>query len=51
VNNANQHWLPRNPGVLPWVVKPMGIDRMPMLAVRPSRREEESRAPIKYPCP
>ena len=33
VLNANQDWLPRNLGVLPPVVKPKGIDDVPVLGV------------------
>jgi multidrug efflux pump subunit AcrB len=33
VINANQDWLPQNLGVLPPVVKPKGIDDVPVLAV------------------
>lgn len=33
VLNANQDWLPRNLGVLPPIVKPKGIDDVPVLAV------------------
>ncbi|HYR24702.1 MAG TPA: efflux RND transporter permease subunit [Aquabacterium sp.] len=33
VLNANQDWLPRNLGALPPIVKPKGIDDVPVLAV------------------
>ena len=33
VLNANQDWLPRNLGTLPPIVKPKGIDDVPVLAV------------------
>jgi multidrug efflux pump subunit AcrB len=33
VLNANQDWLPRDLGVLPPIVKPKGIDDVPVLAV------------------
>ncbi|HNW62206.1 MAG TPA: efflux RND transporter permease subunit [Piscinibacter sp.] len=39
VLNANQDWLPANLGVLPPVVKPKGIDDVPVLAVTLWARE------------
>jgi len=33
VLNANQDWLPRNLGTLPPIVKPKGIDDVPVLAI------------------
>ncbi len=33
VLNANQDWLPKNLGVLPPVVRPMGIDDVPVLGI------------------
>ena len=42
VLNANQDWLPANLGVLPPVVKPKGIDDVPVLAVTLWSRSGES---------
>jgi multidrug efflux pump subunit AcrB len=42
VINANQDWLPQNLGVLPPVVKPKGIDDVPVLAVSLWSRTETS---------
>ncbi len=39
VLNANQDWLPRNLGALPPVVRPMGIDDVPVLGVTLWSRE------------
>jgi multidrug efflux pump subunit AcrB len=42
VINANQDWLPRNLGVMPPIVKPKGIDDVPVLAVSLWSRGETS---------
>ncbi len=42
VLNANQDWLPRNLGALPPIVKPKGIDDVPVLAVTLWSRQAES---------
>ncbi len=47
VLNANQDWLPANLGVLPPVVKPKGIDDVPVLAVTLWTREGESAAELE----
>jgi multidrug efflux pump subunit AcrB len=39
VLNANQDWLPRNLGTLPPVVKPKGIDDVPVVGVTLSNRD------------
>ena len=41
VLNANQDWLPRNLGALPPVVRPKGIDDVPVLAVTLWSRDAE----------
>jgi multidrug efflux pump subunit AcrB len=42
VLNANQDWLPRDLGTLPPIVKPKGIDDVPILAVTLWRRDSGS---------
>lgn len=42
VLNANQDWLPRNLGALPPIVKPKGIDDVPVLGVTLWSREQQS---------
>jgi multidrug efflux pump subunit AcrB len=42
VLNANQDWLPRNLGALPPIVKPKGIDDVPVLGVTLWSREHQS---------
>ncbi|HEX5356243.1 MAG TPA: efflux RND transporter permease subunit [Aquabacterium sp.] len=42
VLNANQDWLPRNLGALPPIVKPKGIDDVPVLAVTLWSRDAQS---------
>ncbi|MFM2066981.1 MAG: hypothetical protein RLZZ584_1890 [Pseudomonadota bacterium] len=42
VLNANQDWLPAGLGALPPVVKPKGIDDVPVLAVTLSSRDDRS---------
>ena len=42
VLNANQDWLPRNLGALPPIVKPKGIDDVPVLAVTLWSKQSES---------
>ncbi len=42
VLNANQDWLPRELGTLPPIVKPKGIDDVPVLAVTLWSRDETS---------
>ncbi|MFT3663828.1 efflux RND transporter permease subunit [Piscinibacter sp.] len=47
VLDANQDWLPANLGVLPPVVKPKGIDDVPVLAVTLWTREGASAAELE----
>ncbi len=47
VLNANQDWVPSNLGVLPPVVKPKGIDDVPVLAVTLWTREGTSAAELE----
>lgn len=47
VLNANQDWLPANLGVLPPVVKPKGIDDVPVLAVTLWSRDGTSAAELE----
>jgi multidrug efflux pump subunit AcrB len=47
VLNANQGWLPANLGVLPPVVKPKGIDDVPVLAITLSTRDGASAAELE----
>jgi len=47
VLNANQDWLPRNLGALPPVVKPKGIDDVPVLAVTLWSRELASASELE----
>ncbi|WP_395694092.1 efflux RND transporter permease subunit [Piscinibacter sp.] len=47
VLNANQDWLPAKLGVLPPVVKPKGIDDVPVLAVTLWTREGASAAELE----
>ncbi|MFZ2296623.1 MAG: efflux RND transporter permease subunit [Aquabacterium sp.] len=42
VLNANQDWLPRNLGALPPIVKPKGIDDVPVLGVTLWSRDHQS---------
>ena len=42
VINANQDWLPQNLGVMPPIVKPKGIDDVPVLAVSLWSKSETS---------
>jgi multidrug efflux pump subunit AcrB len=42
VVNANQDWLPRDLGTLPPIVKPKGIDDVPVLAATLWRRDDTS---------
>ncbi|MBI5924143.1 MAG: efflux RND transporter permease subunit [Aquabacterium sp.] len=42
VLNANQDWLPRNLGALPPIVKPKGIDDVPVLAITLWSRDARS---------
>jgi multidrug efflux pump subunit AcrB len=45
VLNANQDWLPRDLGTLPPIVKPKGIDDVPVLAVTLWSRDAPARRP------
>ncbi len=47
VLNANQDWLPANLGVMPPVVKPKGIDDVPVLAVTLWARDGTSAAELE----
>ncbi len=47
VLNTNQDWLPSNLGVLPPVVKPKGIDDVPVLAVTLWTRDGNSAADLE----
>jgi len=42
VLNANQDWLPRNLGALPPIVKPKGIDDVPVLGVTLWSKDQQS---------
>ncbi|MBL8313986.1 MAG: efflux RND transporter permease subunit [Rubrivivax sp.] len=48
VLNANQDWLPRNLGTLAPIVKPKGIDDVPVLAVTLWSKEETSAAELEH---
>ena len=47
VLNANQDWLPRDLGTLAPIVKPKGIDDVPVLAVTLWSKEDESAADLE----
>ena len=47
VLNANQDWLPRNLGTLTPIVKPKGIDDVPVLAVTLWSKDEASAAELE----
>ena len=47
VLNANQDWLPRNLGALPPVVKPKGIDDVPVLGVTLWSRDPSSASELE----
>ena len=47
VLNANQDWLPRDLGTLPPIVKPKGIDDVPVLAVTLWGRDGQSAAELE----
>jgi multidrug efflux pump subunit AcrB len=47
VLNANQDWLPRNLGTLAPIVKPKGIDDVPVLAVTLWSKDEASAAELE----
>jgi multidrug efflux pump subunit AcrB len=47
VLNANQDWLPRNLGTLPPVVKPKGIDDVPVLGVTLWSRDTASASELE----
>ncbi len=48
VLDANQDWLPRNLGTLPPIVKPKGIDDVPVLAVTLWSKDESSAAELEH---
>lgn len=47
VLNAHQDWLPKDLGVLPPIVKPKGIDDVPVLAITLHGREGQSAAELE----